>query len=58
MAKNQPKGDNARVGAIKERSQTIHSDGRHWLKRDINTGQFLDLKTSSEKPFKGVRKEK
>jgi hypothetical protein len=58
MAKNKPIGDNARVGAVKGRSQTKHSDGQHWVKRDTSTGHFIDVKTSSTKPFKGIRKEK
>ena len=58
MAKNPPVGDNARVGAVKKRSQTQHSSGNHWVKRDSKTGKFMDVKTSSDKPFKGVRKEK
>lgn len=58
MAKNKPYGDKARKGAVKDRSQTQHSDGIHWIKRDSDTGRFMDVKTSDEKPFKGVRKEK
>lgn len=58
MAKNKPYGDNTRKGAVKERSQTQHPDGKHWIKRDSNTGRFMDVKTSNEKPYKGVRKEK
>jgi len=30
----------------------------HWVKRDTETGQFMDVKTSDKTPFKGVRKEK
>ena len=29
-----------------------------WTKRDAQTGKFMDVKTSSNTPFKGVRKEK
>lgn len=58
MAKNPPIGDNARVGAVKGRSQTKHSNGENWVKRDTTTGQFTAVKTSTTKPFKGVRKEK
>lgn len=58
MAKNKPYGDGARIGAVKDRSQTPHPDGTHWIKRDTQSGRFLEVKTSSEKPFKGVRKEK
>lgn len=55
MAKNPPTGDDRRIGAVKERSQTQMPNG-HWVKRDTNTGQFIDIK-SDDKPFKGVRKE-
>ncbi len=58
MAKNPPIGDNARVGAVKDRSQTRHSNGENWVKRDTTTGQFTGVKISSTKPYKGVRKEK
>jgi hypothetical protein len=57
MAKNNPPGDGHRVGAVKERSQTQTPSG-HWVKRDSNTGRFMDVKTSDKAPFKGVRKEK
>ncbi|WP_185150308.1 hypothetical protein [Apibacter sp. B2912] len=57
MAKNPPT-DNSRKGAIRERSQTYNPKTDSWVKRDTNTGKFMDVKTSSNKPFKGVRKEK
>jgi len=56
MATNPPKGP-GRVGAVKERSQT-QAPNDNWTKRDSKSGQFMDQKTSSDKPFKGVRKEK
>lgn len=56
MAANPPKGDNRRNGAVKERSQTQTPSG-HFVKRDTNTGRFMDVK-SDGRPFKGVRKEK
>lgn len=56
VAKNGEKG-NGRIGAIKDRTQLEAPNG-NWTKRDTETGRFLDQKTSSEKPFKGVRKEK
>ena len=58
MAKNKTTGDNARVGAVKERSQTYNPKTDSWVKRDAATGRFMDNKTSSNTPFKGVRKEK
>jgi len=57
MAKNNPVGDNARVGAVKDRSQTYNPKTDTWTKRDTATGRFMDQKADGE-PFKGVRKEK
>lgn len=57
MAKNNPPGDGRRIGAVKDRSQTQTPSG-DWVKRDASTGRFLDVKTSSPTPFKGVRREK
>ena len=57
MAVNKPIGNNARVGAVRERSQTYNGRTGLYVKRDSNTGQFMDVKTSGGK-FKGVRKEK
>lgn len=56
MAKNAPAGDGQRVGAVRQRSQTQAPSG-HYVKRDTETGRFMDVKTSSKEPFKGVRKE-
>lgn len=57
MATNPPTGDGHRKGMVKQRSQTKTPSG-HFVKRDTTTGRFLDVKTSSKTPFKGVRKEK
>ena len=57
MATNPPTGDNRRVGAVRGRSQTQTPAG-NWVKRNTTTGRFMDQKTSSKTPFKGVRKEK
>ena len=57
MATNPPTGDNRRVGAVRGRSQTQAPSG-NWVKRNTSTGRFMDQKTSSKTPFKGVRKEK
>ena len=57
MATNPPK-NNARIGAVKQRSQTYNPKTDSWVKRDANTGKFMDVKTSNNAPFKGVRKEK
>lgn len=57
MATNPPAGDGHRNGAVRQRSQTHNPRNNHWVKRDTNTGQFIDQK-ADDKPFKGVRKEK
>ncbi len=58
MAVNKPTGDNTRKGAVRKRSQVQNPKTGLWTKRDSITGQFMDVKTSSPKPFKGVKKEK
>jgi hypothetical protein len=57
MATNKPTGDNARKGAVKERSQVLNPKTDQYVKRDTETGRFMDVKTSGGK-FKGVREEK
>jgi hypothetical protein len=56
MAKNGQTGDGHRNGAVKDRSQTHNPKTDRWVKRDSDTGKFIDQK-SDDKPFKGVRKE-
>ncbi len=55
MAKNGAAGK-GRVGAVRGRSQ-VQTPSGHWAKRNTGNGQFMDVKTSSKTPFKGVRKE-
>lgn len=57
MAKNGKVGDDHRNGAVKDRTQTYNPKNENWVKRDSNTGKFMDGKSDS-KPFKGVTKEK
>lgn len=57
MAKNPPTGDNARRGAVRNRSQVFNPTTQVWTKRDGDTGQFMDQKKDGD-PFKGVRKER
>jgi hypothetical protein len=57
MATNKPYGDNHRNGAVKDRSQVYNGKIDRFIKRDSETGKFMDVK-SDDKPFKGVRKEK
>jgi hypothetical protein len=57
MAKNPPTGDGHRIGAVKDRTQTYNPKTEQWVKRDSDTGKFMDVKQDG-KPFKGVTKEK
>lgn len=57
MATNNPVGDGHRIGAVRDRSQTQTPSG-NWVKRDKDTGRFMDVKTTDKTPFKGVTKEK
>jgi hypothetical protein len=57
MAKNPPIGDGHRVGQVRQRSQTFNPVNDRWVKRDTDTGKFIDQKADPA-PFKGVRKEK
>lgn len=57
MATNPPKGDGHRKGAVNKRSQTYNTKTEQWVKRDKNTGEFMDVKQDGT-PFKGVTKEK
>ena len=57
MATNPPSGDGHRNGAVKRRSQTFNPQNKRWVKRDTETGKFMDVKSDGT-PFKGVRKEK
>lgn len=53
MAKNTGKG--FRIGSVVNRTQTTAPNG-NWVKRDTETGRFVDQKRGGE-PFKGVAKE-
>ncbi len=59
MAVNKPYGDNARVGAVRKRSQrkTKIMGKKRWTKRSRKSGRFMDQKKSPSK-FKGVRRER
>lgn len=56
MATNGKPG-NGRHGTVRERSQTHNPKTDQWVKRDTETGKFMDVKQDGT-PFKGVRKEK
>ena len=57
MAKNLPYGDGRRQGAVRDRSQTHNPKTDRWVKRDTDTGRFIDQK-ADKAPFKGVKKER
>ena len=54
MARNT--GDGFRRGSVDDRTQFQAPNG-NYVKRDTNTGRFMDQKTSGG-PFKGVAREK
>jgi len=57
MATNGKSGDSRRHGAVRDRSQTFNPITEQWVKRDTETGRFMDVKQDGT-PFKGVRREK
>ena len=56
MAINPPKGPGRKV-SVSGRSQFQNPITKLYVKRDLDTGKFMDNKTSGGK-FKGVRKER
>jgi len=57
MAVNAPYGDGQRKGAVRGRSQTYNPKTRQYVKRNADSGKFMDVKQDGT-PFKGVRKER
>ena len=55
MAKNT--GQGFRLGAVSGRSQVHNPSNGTWVKRDADSGRFMDVKSTGG-TFKGVRKEK
>lgn len=49
-------GNNHRIGSVKNRTQVHNPHNNTFVKRDTETGRFMDVK-SDGKPFKGVAKE-
>ena len=45
------------IETVKDRSQAFNPVTKQWVKRDSDTGRFMDVKKDGT-PFKGVRKEK
>lgn len=56
MAVNRPYGDGHRIGAVKGRTQVFNPKTGLYVKRDRDSGRFMDVKTSGGK-FKGVTTE-
>ena len=57
MATNPPSGDGHRNGAVSNLSHVYNPKTERWVKRDKDTGRFMDVKQDGT-PCKGVRKEK
>ncbi|MBB4397963.1 hypothetical protein [Bradyrhizobium sp. ERR14] len=57
MAVNKPTGDNARKGAVENRTQLNNPLTKTSTKRNKTSGEFMAVKKSAKK-FKGVRKER
>ncbi len=57
MAINKPKGDNSRKGAVKNRTQVFNPKIEKYVKRNKDTGKFMNVKSDNKK-FKGVTTEK
>ena len=55
MEKNPPQ-NNARIGAVRGRSQVFNPKTNRYVKRDTSAGEFMDVKQDGTK-FKGVRTE-
>lgn len=49
-------GDNHRIGSVKDRTQVHNPKTDTYVKRDTETGRFMDQKKNGE-PFKGVAQE-
>jgi hypothetical protein len=55
MATNTGKG--FRRGSVDDRTQVFNPQNERWVKRDTDTGRFVDQKEDGS-PFKGVAKER
>lgn len=57
MATNKPYGDNHKNGIVRDCSQVHNPRNDHWVKRDTDTGRFIDQK-ADKGTFKGVWRER
>ena len=48
-------GEGFRKGSVTDRTQVHNPKNDTWVKRDADTGKFMDVKSGD--PFKGVAKE-
>ena len=51
MARNGKVGDGHRNGAVRGRTQTFNPKTGNWVKRNSETGKFMDVKSDGT-PFK------
>ena len=58
MATNPPSGDGHRNGAVKDRSQTFNPVTKQWVKRDSDTGRFMDVKKDGTPLRESAKKSK
>ncbi len=49
-------GKDSRRGAVISRTQVYNPATGHYIKRDVTTGKFLDVKSDGS-AFRGIRKE-
>jgi hypothetical protein len=57
MARIGKVGDGHRNGAVRSKTQTYNPKTGTFVKRNSDTGRFMDVKSDGT-PFKGVTKEK
>ena len=57
VAKNPLSGDGHRHGQVTDRSQAYNPHNDRWVKRDTDTGRFIDQKADPQF-FKNVTREK
>jgi hypothetical protein len=55
MAKNKTRGDNARKGSVKGRTQVLNPRNKRYTKINSKTKKFMDNKAKKNSKFKGVR---
>jgi hypothetical protein len=51
-----PATSDYRIGAVRNRSQFFNTRNQRWIKRNAQTGRFMEVKHDAKK-FKGIRRE-